>query len=109
MDKGGGGEEMAVPEVPSTPAGMPTATDVAGGGGGDGTAARRLWATVAAELGVTEAQQAALLAQRGTVQGMDTDLQVRCGVCVLCVLCRCLLSHGGHGRGSPAGFLPKHH
>lgn len=93
MDKGGG--EEALP-MPSTPAGMPTTTDGAGeggegggggGGGGDGTATRRLWATLAAELGVTEAQQAALLAQRGTVQGMDTDLQVRSVVCVvsLCV------------------------
>jgi hypothetical protein len=35
---------------------------------------------VSAELGVTEAQQRALLAQRGTVQGMDEDLQVTSGM-----------------------------
>lgn len=43
-------------------------------------AAWRLWATVAAELGVTEAQQRQLLAQRATVKGMDRDLQVTSGM-----------------------------
>ncbi len=71
----GAGGVIAAPPPPRQPPGEGEA-----GPQPPARAARRLWATVSAELGVTEAQQRALLAQRGTVQGMDEDLQVTSGM-----------------------------
>lgn len=73
-----GGEEQAPAQA--------QAQVLAGAGAGPekgpaaAAAARRLWATVSAELGVTEEQQRQLLAQRETVKGMDGDLQVTSGM-----------------------------